>query len=307
MNSGRVLFFGYGEVGYRALELLLQRGVTPVAVYTHEDDPDENQWFRSVAALAERNGIPVRTPSSLRGPERLAEIEALAPDLILSFYYRRLIPEPVLALARLGALNMHGSLLPRYRGRAPVNWAVLHGETETGATLHHMVSEADAGDVVDQQAVPIAPDETAGEVALKVADAAVVVLARQLDALLEGTAPRTPQDHARATVFGGRRPEDGRIEWKQPARNVVNLVRAVTRPFPGAFSDGPRGRLMVWRARTAEAPEAAAPGTVIAERPLTIACGQGAVALLEWGWNDPEMNGAPPPRGASVVGEESLP
>lgn len=307
MNSARVLFFGYGEVGYRALELLLERGANVVGAYTHEDDPDENQWFRSVATLARRSGLPVHTPRSLRSPERLAEVSALAPELILSCYYRRLIPDTILALPGLGALNVHGSLLPRYRGRAPVNWAVLHGETETGATLHHMVAEADAGDVVDQEAVPIGPEETAGEVALKVADAAVVVLGRQLDALLAGMAPREPQDPSRATVFGGRRPEDGRIDWVLPARQVADLVRAVTRPFPGAFSDAPQGRLMVWRAQPVAGAGSAEPGTVLAVSPPTIACGEGALALLDWSWDDPQMNDAGLPLGASVVNSGPLP
>ena len=124
-----------------------------------------------------------------------------------------MIPEAVLDLPSLGAFNMHGSLLPKYRGRAPVNWAVLHGETQIGATLHTMVKQADAGDMIDQEAVSIGPRETAFEVMRKVQQAACVVLERQVKALLAGTAPRIPQDDSQATYFSGRKPEDGRIDW----------------------------------------------------------------------------------------------
>jgi methionyl-tRNA formyltransferase len=184
-----------------------------------------------------------------------------------------------LAHARLGAFNMHGSLLPKYRGRAPVNWAILHGEAQVGATLHHMVKRADAGDIVDAQAVAVDPDETAFDAMGKVVGAARLVLERQIDALLAGTAPRTPQDEGQATYFGGRTPEDGRIDWTWPAARIVNLVRAVAAPFPGAFSDGEAGRFYVWRARAGVG--AGVAGTVLKAAPLTIACGDGALEIVE--------------------------
>jgi methionyl-tRNA formyltransferase len=142
---------------------------------------------------------------------------------------------------------MHGSLLPRFRGRAPVNWAVLRGATETGATLHYMVARADAGDIVDQLAVPIGEDDTAYDVFLRVADAAEAVLARSLPLLIAGTAPRTPQDLTKGEYCGRRRPEDGRIEWTRTAREIHNLVRAVAPPFPGAFANFDGERWLVTR------------------------------------------------------------
>jgi len=277
-NSCRILVFGYGEVGYRCLEILLRRGENVVGVFTHEDDLGENQWFRSVSLLAKRHSVPVWKAETLR--DALEVIRGLAPDLIFSFYYRSLIPGEILALARLGAFNMHGSLLPKYRGRAPVNWAVLHGETETGATLHYMVERADAGDIVDQERVEIGPEETAFEVMAKVTEAACVVLERRLEELKVGRAPRIPQNHALATKFGRRRPEDGRIDWRQSADEIVNLVRAVTRPFPGAFAETDAGRLYVWRARATKG--SGPPGLVLRSAPLTVAAKSGAVELVEW-------------------------
>ena len=283
----RVVVFAYSDVGYVCLEHLLDCGVKVVALFSHEDDPSETRWYRSTVDLAKLRGVPVHTPESLRDPrwEQLLR-EELRPDLIFSFYYRQMIPTRLLELAPLGAVNMHGSLLPAFRGRAPVNWAIVHGATETGASLHHMVKEADAGDLVDQEAVPIGPEETAEQVFWKVRDAALLVLSRQLDALLAGRAPRHPQDHARATCFGGRRPADGRLDWNRPAQDLFNLVRAVTRPFPGAFfdlTDGPR--LMVWRAVAHPtwpgAPAHAAPGRVLSSDPLVVATGEGVLEMTD--------------------------
>ncbi len=284
-----VVVFAYSELGTRCLELLIRRGVDVRALYTHEDDPAERRWFRTPAEIARGAGIPVRTPDLVGGPagqpEVVTEIAALAPDIIFSFYYRRMIPMAILRAARLGAFNIHGSLLPRYRGRAPVNWAVLAGERETGATLHHMVGRADAGDIVDQAAVAIGPDETAHDVMTRVTEAAVELLARNLDAILAGTAPRRAQDESRATVVRGRRPEDGRIDWSWPARRVHDLVRAVAEPYPGAFTDVGGRRLFVWRTRPVD--KAGSAGTVLATAPLTIACGDGrAVEILRWQWAD---------------------
>jgi methionyl-tRNA formyltransferase len=143
----------------------------------------------------------------------------------------------VLNLAKIAPLNMHGSLLPKYRGRVPINWAVLHGETETGATLHVMAEKPDAGDIVAQQAVPIGPDETAGEVFANVTAAATETLKSVLPQLLKGNVPRSLNNLAEGSYFGGRKPEDGRIYWEQTAQQVYNLIRAVAPPYPGAFTD----------------------------------------------------------------------
>ena len=297
-SSCRILVFGYGEVGYRCLEILLRRGENVVGVFTHEDDVGETQWFRSVSELAKRSSLSVWKSEGLRDAASLTTIRALAPDLIFSFYYRSLIPNEILALARRGAFNMHGSLLPKYRGRAPVNWAVLNGERETGATLHYMVERADAGDIVDQERVEIGPEDTAFQVMAKVTEAACLVLERRLDELKQGRAPRIPQDHRKATKFGRRRPEDGRIDWSRRPHEIVNLVRAVTRPFPGAFTETEAGRLFVWRARATQG--AGAPGLVLRSEPLTVTAAGGAVELLEWSLGTDERPGRPPAVGTQL-------
>jgi methionyl-tRNA formyltransferase len=165
-----------------------------------------------------------------------------------------MIPVPVLEIAPRGAFNMHGSLLPKYRGRVPVNWAVLNGETETGATLHEMALKPDAGAIVDQTSVPILPDDTAGEVFEKVTVAAEQTLWRCLPGLLAGTAERRLNDLGAGSYFGGRKPEDGRIDWSKPARDVYNLIRAVAPPYPGAFTESAGHRWVVTRARLSRAP-----------------------------------------------------
>jgi methionyl-tRNA formyltransferase len=160
------------------------------------------------------------------------------PDLIFSFYYRSMLPMSLLKRARLGAYNMHGSLLPKFRGRAPLNWAILKGETETGVTLHEMTEKPDAGRIVDQQAVPIGPDETAVEVFHRMTGAAEAVLKRSLPSLVSGKVHFKPNDLSKGSYYGRRRPEDGRIDWSKSAKEVHDLVRAVAPPFPGAFTDG---------------------------------------------------------------------
>jgi methionyl-tRNA formyltransferase len=227
--------FAYSEVGQRCLQVLLEHGVRVPLVFTHEDQAGEQRWFASVGELARSHGLRTLTPAQPAAAEWLAAVRDSAPDYLLAFYYRSLLPPPLLALPRWGALNMHGSLLPRYRGRAPVNWAIANGETETGATLHYMVARADAGPIVAQQAVPIGPNDDALAVSMAVAAAAASVLAAALPGMALGPPPGRPMDLAAGSYFGGRRPEDGRIQLDWPGMRVHAMIRAVAPPFPGAF------------------------------------------------------------------------
>ena len=239
--------FAYHDVGVRCLQVLLDAAVDVTLVVTHADDPAERVWFASVAELARRRGLQTLLDPEPGALERRAR--AAAPDFLFSFYYRRMLPPAILALARRGAFNMHGSLLPLHRGRAPVNWAVLLGDTQTGATLHEMVAKPDAGPIVDQQAVPIGPDDTALVVFRRVTDAAEAVLRRSLPRLLAGTAALRPQDLANGSYHGARRPQDGRIDWSKSAAEIHNLVRAVAPPFPGAFAEDGGRVLRILRTR----------------------------------------------------------
>ena len=245
----RAVVFAYSEVGVRCVRELLAQGIEIPLLFTHADDPGERQWFGSVRQLAESHGLKVVSPDTPNTREWIAAGAAANPDFIFSFYYRYMLDRAWLQIPRSGALNMHGSLLPKYRGRAPVHWAILRGEALTGASLHYMVEKPDAGALVDQQSVPILENDTALEVSLKVAAAAVEVLRRSLPSLVAGRAEARALDLSEGSYFGRRTPEDGRIDWRCPARAVHDLVRAVAPPFPGAFTELNGCRLAILETR----------------------------------------------------------
>ena len=274
----RAVVFAYSNVGDRCLRVLHAGGVDLPLVVTHRDRPGETLWFRRVADTAAELQVPVVYADDAHDDALAARVAAARPDLIFSFYFRAMIPPALLALAKAGAFNMHGSLLPLYRGRAPVNWAVLHGATQTGATLHEMVAKPDAGAIIDSSAVPILPDDTAEQVFDKVTVAAEQVLWRSLPAILAGRAPRRVNDLAAGSYFGARTPEDGRIDWSRPAQQVYNLIRAVAPPFPGAFTEIAGTRLVVARARLRRGViSTATPGLQIEGPRVVGVCGDGGV------------------------------
>ncbi len=278
----RAVVFGYHDVGVRCLRVLLAHGVDVPLVVTHADDPRERIWFGSVAAAAAECGIATVAPDDPNAADLADRIGALEPDFLFSFYYRKMLKAPLLAAARRGALNMHGSLLPQYRGRAPVNWAVLHGAHETGATLHYMTEKPDDGDIVAQTRVPILPDDTAGEVFAKVTVAAEITLDVALPLLVAGTAPRVRQDLASGRYFGGRRPEDGTIDWNRDVTTIHNLVRAVAPPYPGAFTvaGGITARVLRGRIFDATTPATATPMLEVRDGRLLARCGGGGTLAI---------------------------
>lgn len=296
----RAVVFAYHDVGYAGLSEILAQRDQVLAVFTHDDDPHENVWFHSVAELARRHGIPVHTPADVNTPEWIGHIRALAPDIIFSFYYRRMIAPEILAIPPKGALNLHGSLLPRYRGRAPINWVLVKGETETGVTLHHMVEKPDAGDIVAQRRVAIDFEDTAFTLFHKLTAAAEGLMHDTLPLLRAGTAPRTPMDLARGNYVRGRKPADGLIDWSWEPLRIYNLVRAVTHPYPGAFTFAGGKKLLVWQAHPLDAAgqgpvgaglgpagavtrPTAAPGEIVASDPASgvsiVRCDDGLLRL----------------------------
>ena len=243
----RTVVFAYHNMGLCGLQALQRAGYDIACIFTHLDDPNENCWFASVKTWAVEQNIPVFCPSNPNEPRWLEQIHLVKPEIIFSFYYRQMIQEAILRIPTRGAYNLHGSLLPAYRGRCPVNWVLINGEKETGVTLHHMVRKADAGDIVGQKRVAIDPLETASSLYAKLCDASEELLDGLLPLMKEGKAPRVPQDIRLGSYFGGRRPEDGRIDWKWEAGRIFNLIRAVTDPYPGAFCQLPDGnRLVIW-------------------------------------------------------------
>ena len=275
----KCVVLAYHSMGCAAIGELLNSGYEIQAVFTHRDKAGENIWFDSVAEFAGNRGIPVYAPESINHPVWINRIRAMAPDLIFSAYYRDIVKPEILEIPRCGAVNLHGSLLPKYRGRVPINWAIINGESETGVTLHYMTAKADAGDIIDQEKVAITDDDTAKTLFLKAVEAAKVMLKRTLPLLAAGKAPRKPQNDAEATTFGGRKPADGEIDWNKSAREVRNLVRAVTRPYPGAFSFLGDRKCFFWSVKVVANAANAAPGTVISADPLVIACGKDAIEV----------------------------
>jgi len=248
----RAVVFAYHDMGIVGLSALLAHGFEVPMVFSHQDDPEENRWFGSVAGFCRERGIPVHLPPDVNAPPWPGLIRQAAPDLLFSFYYRSLLGREILSIPRLCGLNLHGSLLPRYRGRAPVNWVLVNGETETGVTLHVMEERPDSGDIVGQIAVPIAFEDTALSLYRKLAEAARRLLDELLPGIARGVIPRRPNEIDRGSYFGRRRPEDGRIDWSRGAVPIYNLVRAVTRPYPGAFGFLGGRRCTVWWARPAD-------------------------------------------------------
>lgn len=275
-----MVVFAYSEVGYVCTEALLSMGADILAVFTHEDDPAEEIWFRSVADLAEKNNIPVFTDSP---KNHIDFIRELSPDMIFSFYYRRLIPMEIIDGVRGGAYNVHGGLLPTYRGRAPVNWAIIRGETESGVTLHHMTDKADCGDIVDQEVVEIGFDDTVRDLYAGIADASRRIMLRNYPLIASDSAPRRRQDESAASSFGKRTPADGLIDWHRTSMEIYNLIRGTTHPFPGAFSFlGSTGeKVWIWSARPLKGASARGnePGTVTSIVPLCIATGDGLLKV----------------------------
>jgi UDP-4-amino-4-deoxy-L-arabinose formyltransferase/UDP-glucuronic acid dehydrogenase (UDP-4-keto-hexauronic acid decarboxylating) len=278
----RAVVMGYHAMGCLGFDALRRHGFDVAAVFTHRDNPAEEIWWPSLRERAEAAGVAVHVADDPADPAVSARIAEAHPDFLFSFYYRALIPAGVRALAPRGALNLHGSLLPRYRGRAPVNWVLVNGETETGVTLHHMVDRADAGDIVDQERVAVGSDDTAYTLYGRLERAAARLLDRSLPLVREGRAAARPQDLARGSCFGARRPEDGRIDWALPARRLYDLVRAVTHPYPGAFTDLRGRRLLVWWAQPLDVRSGAPPGTVLGADGTGIraATGDGVLRLI---------------------------
>jgi len=282
IKDSACVLFAYHDTGYVCIEALLELGAPIVALFTHEDDPREEIWWRSCTDLARRNSISVFTPEKITH-DTIAQVAALAPKVIYSIYYRYLLPDALLALAPMGAYNLHGSLLPRYRGRAPVNWMLVNGEREGGVTLHHMVARADAGDIVAQRAVPIDDNDTALTLYRKLVPLGAEIFREYHPLIVTGRAPRIRQDLSKGNYFGRRRPEDGRIDWRWPARRVFNLVRALTHPYPGAFCFASGRKMLVWEAKIgAETGRRGDPGEIISERDqsVEVAAGEGSVILI---------------------------
>ncbi len=276
----KAIVFAYHDIGCVGLKALEKAGFDIQAVFTHTDDPNENHFYSSVARVSADMELPVFAPENVNHPLWIERIREMKPDVIFSFYYRDMLSEELLAIAPKGAFNLHGSLLPKYRGRAPINWALLNGESETGVTLHKMVAKADAGDIVAQEKVAITDTDTGLTLHAKVREAAEVLLDKTLPLIEAGSYKTVAQDESQATYFGRRTAEDGQIDWNRSAKEINCLIRAVTEPYPGAFTYLGARKMVIWRARVLDDNQGKTAGTVLSNDPLRIACGQGAIEVV---------------------------
>jgi methionyl-tRNA formyltransferase len=266
----KIVFTGAREIGAEVLAHLRGKGRDVRGVVT----------IRSESFVAEAaRGIPVFAPRDLTDPAFLKDLKALEPDLIVVVSLPRILPRAVFEIPRHGAINFHGALLPRYRGRAPVNWAIIHGETAAGLTVHRVTEKVDAGAILLQRSVPIGPDDTAGQVLERLRPLYPVLLDDALEAIGSGRAAWREQDESQATIFGKRGPEDGAIDWTRGARELHNWVRALAPPFPGAFTALKGRRLFIWSSRPLDQDAGAPPGTVVAAG--QVAAGKGILQVLD--------------------------
>lgn len=291
----KVLFLGNHTVGVRVLHSLAAHAHL-CGVVAHPSDPEDGVRYESVANAAASMGVRCLRASG-RSPELRDFILQQAPELLWITDYRYLLPAEVLALAPLGAINLHPSLLPKYRGRAPLNWAILHGESRLGLTAHFVTAGMDDGDIIAQHAFELNQSQDVGDALELLYPLYARITAEVLDLLGRGCVSRRMQDESQATAFPRRTPEDGVIDWSQPARGVWNLVRAVAAPYPGAFSQREEGLLRIWKAegiRPFDRTESPLPGLVeqveLPHGRLSIACADAWLMVTRW---DCEGGGKP--------------
>lgn len=278
----RVVFLGNQTVGVRVLQTISETDEI-MGVVAHPPDPEDGVCYESVFAMARQRGWNV-----MRGKGRdratVEFVSAARPDLIWITDYRYLIPAEMTAVAPLGAVNLHPSLLPSYRGRASINWALLKGETRLGLTGHFVDEGMDNGDIIEQVSYEVGEDQDVGD-CLNILYPLYASMSRKILAhFRSGKVPRTPQDQSRATVFPARKPEHGVIDWKQRAREILNLVRAVAAPYPGAFTTLDGKKVMIWKARIAsEMGSGFPPGYIVEVSPqrILVQCGEGTLMLTD--------------------------
>jgi methionyl-tRNA formyltransferase len=279
----RTVFMGTPDFALQTLQGLIDAGCKMVGVYTQPDRPKgrgKQLAAPPVKELAQKYDIPVYQPLKLRQPEAVAELEALAPDLIVVVAYGQILPKSVLEIPAHGCINVHASLLPKYRGAAPINKAIIDGETETGITTMYMDVGLDTGDMLVKKTLAIGPEETAGELHDRLASLGRETMEETLRRLCAGTLQREVQDDEQSTYASMMKKEDGRIDWNRSAQEIHNHVRGLD-PWPGAYTTI-NGELLKLAETSPEAAEGLA-GTVIAadKNGVCVACGSGSLRIQQ--------------------------
>ncbi|MET3575243.1 methionyl-tRNA formyltransferase [Bhargavaea ullalensis] len=275
----RIIFMGTPDFSAPVLRMLIEEGYEVPAVVTQPDRPVGRKRILTPPPVKEealRLGLPVLQPEKLRGSTELDEIIALAPDLVVTAAYGQILPNELLDAPRLGCLNVHASLLPEYRGGAPIHQAIIDGCTETGVTIMYMAEKLDAGDIISQIRVPIGPDDDTGELFQRLSEAGTRLLKETLPSVVAGENDRIPQDHSRATFAGNIGREQEKIDWSMPAASVHNQIRGL-RPWPGAFTEHEGKTMKIWRSETVPGRKGAEPGEVISVKggAITVQAGDG--------------------------------
>jgi methionyl-tRNA formyltransferase len=281
--SLRIVFFGTPEFAVASLRALLDGPDVVGGVVCQPDQPvgrGQRLAAPPVKELAVRRNVPVLQPTKLRDPVVLDQLGAFAPDLVVVAAYGRILPPRILTLPRLGCINVHASLLPKYRGAAPIQWAILGGETVTGITIMQMDEGMDTGAILLQRATSIGDDETYGELQTRLARLGASTLMQAITLLKQGNLLPRPQDHAAATMAPLIKKENGRLDWTKPAVELARVVRAFN-PWPSAYTTL-RGELLKVHRAHAVADGAHPPGTVdVRDNCIVVACGAGALELDE--------------------------
>jgi methionyl-tRNA formyltransferase len=282
----RLVFMGTPDFAAASLEALLRSDNSVVGIVTQPDRPKGRGHILTpspVKLLAQRAQIPVLQPHKMKDPEFLHTLVGWNPDLIAVAAFGRILPPAVLSLPQQGCVNVHGSLLPKYRGAGPIQWAIINGETETGITTMLMDEGMDTGAMLLQETIPITPDDTAGSLSLRLAELGSRLLIETIVRLKAGTLVPQPQDSSRATLAPLLKKEDGAIDWTLPATVLANRIRGLS-PWPGAYVRMANGdQWTIWRALALSVPVTKPPGVIVAltNEAIHVATGKGVLALLE--------------------------
>jgi methionyl-tRNA formyltransferase len=282
----RIVFMGTPAFAVPSLRALLETEYNVAAVVTQPDRPVGRKRVLTPTPVKEeaaRLGIPVLQPPKLRATDAVEALASYRPDLIVTAAYGQILPKSVLAMPKYGCINVHGSLLPKYRGGAPIQRSIMNGETETGVTIMYMAEGLDTGDMIRAAKTPIEPDDHAGTIFEKLSVVGARLLIDTLPSILDGTAPRTPQNEAEATYSPNLTRDDERIDWKRSANELYNQLRGLS-PHPGVFTAWNGDVFKIWKAaRPSAASHQAVPGTVlsIGSDGLHIAAGNGVFVATE--------------------------
>ncbi len=279
-----IVFIGCGEYGYASLEEILAMGKKVVGIFTLKPElAAQKSTYKSYTPLAEKYGVPIFYIEDINSAETFDWLSSLHPDLIIEISWSQLIKKHVLELPRLGTVGMHISLLPKHRGHAPINWALINGEKDWGLSMFYLTERADKGEIIGQEKFQLEFRDTCATAYHKAGLASIKLLRKYLPELENGTAPRIKQDDTQADYYPKRTPKDGKLDWHKSGREIVRFIRAITHPYPGAFSELGGKKILLWEAYLLNEKKLDPAGIVfetISGKGIKVTSGDGQVVLL---------------------------